>query len=682
MNNGKNEKLVMGVDILPGYSPSSSTHQPHYAVVILKGDKVINSFEEVSFARLIRLAWEYKPDILAIDNVFELGENTDKIIKIINLLPPNTRIVQVTGWGDNLSTIKNVAYNMGIDVHGKMDPLKTAYIAALIASKGGGAILKPLEEKTKIIVSRGRSVSHGGMSYDRYKRSIRAGILNVTKEVKRILDRYGFDYDLVFRKSNGGLEQSIFTVYAPREKLYGIIKPFKNKSVRLIVRPVYRNKIMFETNNARVEPRGLIVGVDPGISTGLAILDLSGRPLYLHSSKNLDRGEILNIISKLGIATIVSTDVMHPPELIRKIAAALNAQIYTPPHDLSTDEKQELVNKITKKYPGIEVKDSHVRDALAAAYKAYLSIKDKLIQAEKKVYSMDLGISVENVKISIARGKNIAEALEQELEKLINELDTKIEHTVSVNKETDSDTDKIVNDLSNKMEKLRYENRILRNRIIELQRKLREKDAVIEELKLELKNLKNMNISETEVKRRIYLLEQEIKSLKEQLRRKDEVINKLLEEKRDLEKTIEKLSTNKYIGIPRSKNLSIASVKKIINKAYPYNGLKIIFVDEIMPLSGDVINFLRKEKIAIITYKDYGELYTDLRVPIVSCPDPIIYEDATFIEQVILNKIDVQWNMIEKIEAEEDYQRVIKLVEEYQEERKKKLGVEKLTPFD
>ncbi len=682
MDNGKNEKLVMGVDILPGYSPGSSTHQPHYAVVLLKGEKVVNSYEDVSFARLIRLAWEYKPDILAIDNVFELGENVDKIIKIINLLPPNTRIVQVTGWGDNLSTIKNVAYDMGIDVHGKIDPLKTAYLAALIASKGGGAVLKLLEEKTKIIVSRGRSVSHGGMSYDRYKRSIRAGILNVTKEVKKILDKHGFDYDLVFRKSNGGLEQSVFTVYAPREKLYGLIKPFKNKSVRLIIRPVYKNKIMFETNKNHVESRGLIVGIDPGISTGLAILDLSGRPIYLHSSKNLDRGEILNIISRLGIATIISTDVMHPPELIKKIAAALNAQVYAPPHDLSTDEKQELVNKIVKKYPDIEVKDSHVRDALAAAYKAYLSIKDKLIQAENKVYSMDLGISVENVKISIARGKSIAEALEQELERILSNLDTKIENTTRTSKETSIDTDRISDELSNKIEKLRNENRILRNKIFELQRKLREKDAVIEELKLELKSLKNMNIGDAEIKRKIYLLEQEIKSLKEQLCRKDEVINKLLKEKYELEKILEKLSTNKYIGIPRVRNLSIASMKKIVDKMYEYNGLKIVFVDEIMPLSMDIIEYLRKEKIAIITHKDYGELYTDLRVPLVSSPDAIIYENIVFVKQGILNKIAEQWNMIEKIEAEKEYEKVIKLIEEYQEERKKKLGVEKLSPFE
>ena len=319
---------------------------------------------------------------------------------------------------------------------------------------------------------------------------------------------------------------------------------------------------------------------------------------------------------------------------------------------------------------------------MAAAYKAYLSIKDKLIQAENKVYSMDLGISVENVKISIARGKSIAEALEQELERILSNLDTKIENTTRTSKETSMDTDRTSDELSNKIEKLRNENRILRNKIFELQRKLREKDAVIEELKLELKSLKNMNIGDAEIKRKIYLLEQEIKSLKEQLCRKDEVINKLLKEKYELEKILEKLSTNKYIGIPRVRNLSIASLKKIADKMYEYNGLKIVFVDEIMPLSMDVIEYLRKEKIAIITHKDYGELYTDLRVPLVSSSDAIIYENIVFVEQGILNKIVEQWNMIERIEAEEEYEKVIKLIEEYQEERKKKLGVEKLSPFE
>lgn len=673
------KNIVAGIDILPGYSAQSSNKQPHYALVLVDlNGNIIDSYEDVSFARLLRLVWEHKPSIIAIDNVFELAENVDGLRRIIDMLPPQTKLVQVTGWGPEAVNVKTIARKMGLEVHGKLSPLKTAYLAALIASKGEGVVVKLLEEKTKIIVTRGRSVGHGGMSYDRYRRSIRAGILNVTKTVKKILDQNGFDYDLVFRKSNGGLEKSIFTVYAPRDKLYGLIKPFKNKSVRLIVKPIYTNKVSFENTGTEKPRKGLIIGIDPGISTGIAVIDLEGTPLFLYSSKNFDRGEILNIVSSMGEAVIVATDVSHPPELVKKTASILNAQLYLPPRDITNDEKHNLINKLLKKYPWLDVQDTHERDALVAAYKAYLSISEKIRQALLKIEDIDLSIDKERIKISIARGKSIAEAIEEEIGKLLNKENT----TITTIKDKTVENHNIMDDQNRKFEKFINEIKRLRAYIARLENKLKEKDQLIEDLILELKYVKKSTINNDKYSRKINLLINENLSLRKRLKEMEEKLVETHKKYMELGKLLEEIVKGEEIAVPHIANLSYNSVKKIVNTSkIEKSDYNIVYVDEIMPLDNNTIQTLRKYKVAILTKKDYGQLYIDLKVPVVQVKDAKFYDKYAFIKKDILSVVEKQWRKIEEIIAEEKYERVIKLVEEYQEKRKKKLGIEKLTPY-
>lgn len=681
------ELIVVGVDILPGYSPGSTNKQPHYAAVFMKDEKVIDSYEDVSFARLLRLVWEYRPQILAIDNVFELSETTKGLVRLVSILPPDIKIVQVTGWGPSAVNIKTVAKNMGIDVRGKLDPLKTAYLSALIASRGGGFTLKLLEEKTRIIVSKGRKVGHGGMSYDRYRRSIRAGILAVTKEIKKILDRHGFDYDVTFKKSKGGLEKSVFTVYAPRSKLYGLIKPFRNKSVRLTIRPIYSNRVYFETTSKTSQRKGLILGVDPGIYTGIAVMDLDGVPLLTYSSKNLDRGEILSMVSQLGTVVIVATDVPQPPELVKKIAASLNAEIYTPPHELSSDEKQELVNRLVKKYPWIEITDTHERDAMAAAYKTYLSIADKLRQLESKLADMDILLNIDELKIKVAKGKSIAEALEDELEKILSTtLETEEERSSPIpnNKENNDTTQIIEEDVDEKLEKLRNKIRILEAEKQRLLEKLEEKNRIIEELIIELKSLKYNVKAEDTYLRKIYILEQENRTLSQQLeelkRRIDEYRNKI----RELERLIREIAFGNYIVVPRASTSALSNISKSLAN-FGKRDVRAVFIDTLLPIDNSSIEYLKQKGIAIITMRVSEDFYLQIRVPVISIEGSIkcvLLDDIVFVDKEVLRLIDEQWSKIIEIEEQEKYERILRLIEDYQRERKKKLGVTELKTLE
>ena len=55
--------------------------------------------------------------------------------------------------------------------------------------------------------------------------------------------------------------------------------------------------------------RGLIVGIDPGITTGIAILDLYGNVVKVCSKRNMGKNEIIRTITNFGHPLIITSDV-------------------------------------------------------------------------------------------------------------------------------------------------------------------------------------------------------------------------------------------------------------------------------------------------------------------------------------------------------------------------------------
>ncbi len=674
----ENSKIIVGIDILPGKSPSSAS-QPHYAMVVLKGVDIIAEYEDVSLSRFIRLAWEYKPSIIAIDNIYELASSESKLMKIVSLLPPETELVQVTGWGPQAVNIKSLARSLGIEVSGKLTPLKTAYLAALIASKGYGYKVKLLEEKTKIIVSRGRRISHGGMSYNRFVRSVRAGILSVTKEIKRILDKNRLDYDLVFRKAKGGLERSIFIVYAPRSKLYGLIKPINTKSVRVEIRPVYKHKILVPRSQDQTRNKPIIVGLDPGVSTGIAIIDLNGAPLFTYSSKNIDRSDIINIVSSIGVPVIIATDTNPPPDAVKKLAASLKAQLYIPPRSLSSDEKMEIISMLKKKYPWLDIDDTHERDALAAAYKAYQSLEAKFVQAEENIEKMGIGVDLDNIKVAIIRGKTIAEAIEAELEKIFRESLEPI--SVIMEKSAKKTIDKTCEEEYKRIEKLSEKIRILEAEKIRLQNEIRRMREKIRELEVELNSVKHSYSSNENLLREIERLRTENKVLSQQLIELKEKLDKANEDNIRLKETFLKIVFGKYIPIPVVKNASRYTLNKLLDAG---SEVRALYVENTKTITEEFIAMLKKEKIALLVKDDSGLGSLSKHIPVLNINKFRYYliDDYLFIEPRIIDIIKRSWRVIEEQKKKDEFEKVIKLIEEYQKERKKKLGVKDIKSFE
>ncbi len=122
----------------------------------------------------------------------------------------------------------------------------------------------------------------------------------------------------------------------------------------------------------------MIVGIDPGTNTGIAILDMHGNVVHISSKRSISKNGIIRGVSKFGRPLVVAVDVEPPPKNIEKIASAVGSVLFVPEKSMSVKEKSSIVKQFVKKYEketGIRIrfKSRHERDALAAAVKAWKS---------------------------------------------------------------------------------------------------------------------------------------------------------------------------------------------------------------------------------------------------------------------------------------------------------------------
>jgi predicted RNase H-like nuclease (RuvC/YqgF family) len=107
----------------------------------------------------------------------------------------------------------------------------------------------------------------------------------------------------------------------------------------------------------------LIAGTDPGTTVGLALIDLHGHCVLLHSGKEIGLNDIIAKTVKYGRVILVGTDKKSVPDFVDKVAVKLGAKTIRPDHDLTAQEKRELVS-------GIKTRNTHELDALASAFHA------------------------------------------------------------------------------------------------------------------------------------------------------------------------------------------------------------------------------------------------------------------------------------------------------------------------
>ncbi|RLF81957.1 DUF460 domain-containing protein [Thermococci archaeon] len=651
--------LVVGIDII-------SEEPKRFAVVSWFNGKLIKH-GEFTFYRLIRFIRAKKPDIVATDNIHELGEYLRKFIRA---LPQGTKIVQITGRPGEQRPLWGLAKEHGIRVGDKFNPYEEAKVCALLAAKGIGYEVLAFEDEVIIKVSRGRSQGKGGWSQDRYRRRVHNLIQNKVREIEESLKKANIPFDIEIKEKDQGLERGEFRVYASREELAGLIKPMRGGDVEVRIRPVERKTFEFvplKSERAIRERKSVIVGLDPGITVGIAALDLNGQVLTTYSERNMAISDVIKFISEIGHPIIISTDVNPAPGLVEKIARSFKALLFVPRESLKVEEKNELLRNL-----GVTVEDDHQRDALTAAYKAYLRLKPKLDHIDAKLKELEIGGKGEEIKALVVQGYNLGEAILKVKEK------EKPKEEIRAAEEKEASLDlgpylEKIKELEKTIEFLEKENQELRA-MIEEQRKIIEnletKIATYDE-KIREKILRTKEIEAKE--KRIVYLEKELREAKSIIEKlsKDLVLTKrmhLLELKGSAVpiKVIENLTWKELEELERSTSIKRDDVLYILNPAGAGRSIgehisekRVKAIISAKPLPNVIYEVLKENKIPVL-YE--GEIE-------VKRVDEFAIVDRKELEKAIEEKLN-QWKEEEK---QKEVQEFLRLVEEYRLERIREL---------
>ncbi|MEM5801867.1 MAG: DUF460 domain-containing protein [Candidatus Aenigmatarchaeota archaeon] len=213
----------------------------------------------------------------------------------------------------------------------------------------------------------------------------------------------------------------------------------------------------------------IIVGVDPGITTGLAIVDTRGNLIALMSKRNIRRNELIHHITKFGKPILIACDVFPPPKTVEKISSVLGCKLDYPEKSLSREEKLNLT-----KYFANMIKNDHELDALSAViktWKKYRNLFDKVEIILKNLGLMEIYDSV-LLKLLKEDSSNIEDAIEKVL---------------AQKRKIEIEPEKI-----KKLNLQEYQNLVeeLRKRIKERDIKIQEQEEELNRLHLTIKKLK------------------------------------------------------------------------------------------------------------------------------------------------------------------------------------------------
>ena len=652
---------IFGVDIASG-SPSAR-RMPSYSMVILDEGNVAG-FHMISRHKLIRLIRERQPEMVAMDNLHELAADRRELIDILRRMPPTTRMVQVTGAEKPQSLIKLARYH-GITFD-RTNPLQEAEVCARLAAKGVGVVLSAFQERTWIKVSRRRSLGRGGWSQNRYTRKIHGAVMGLAREVEKQLREAGLQYTSRAVEGLGGYTRAEFVVEAPREKVR--INPGYYSDAQLLVQSMERPELQYKP---LLQRRGyIIVGLDPGTTTGIAVLNLSGELVDLTSSRGLSSSDVIEWIAARGRSLLVATDVFPTPGGVEKVKRAFNAVLYSPGGDIPAEEKIALGKEFG-------YKNDHERDALAAAISAFKKYKNKFLLVEKKSPSE---IDPDEVKALVVRGYSIENAIAEFVPTSATSVGQKGQPQDRAEDVLDSSLDASpdVAALRQHSQQLAEQVRTLRSYVDELRSRLAEKEAALNIANGKLDRLRDKTAREIKRQHEIKIRDKEIERLRAVLRSERKYIKKL---KKILERQKKAEIIEETRGLQRLKPLKVFT-RESIQQAIEQHGLgkgDWVFLEDASGGGRSTVEHLRELEISGVVAGGLvapamREHFLQMGIAIFSCKNlPVqMINNMPFVRQEDVAVASAAWeeemkDRLARLQAE----RLESLFQEYRVERKK-----------
>jgi predicted RNase H-like nuclease (RuvC/YqgF family) len=509
------DAVVFGVDVQSGDVRGDA---PSYALVAFDGEHIDR--DVVSLRKLRRLVDRETPAILATDNMYELAEDKDDLVRLLRQLPAKTRLVQVTG-AERPEPLSRVASRHGVP-YGKK-PMKEAEAAARLAASNVGYAVTAFTNTTTVKVARGRSTGKGGWSEDRFTRRIHGNVRKRSREIDQTLTDAGLPFERTITEKYGGYSQALFEVEAPPAAIP--VSANRSGDVRVEISRQRTDGIEFEPLAKRRDH--VIVGVDPGTTTAVAVLDLDGTVLDRVSTRTADMAAVIEWIIERGRPLMIAADVTPMPETVEKIRRSFDAAGWTPTTDLPIDGKQHRTRE-----EGYE--NDHERDALAAALYAFDDHEDQFERITRKVPPR---VERGEVIARVVAGEESVEAVLRELDEDEEPADEPTEH----DPREPSAEEREISRLTDRIGRLEAH-------VEQLREKLGQKDDRIDELQTRLSDAKREERQEARERREVTRLER----ANEQLERKlteSTAANEQLSEKLERLKALWRLDHSNFSDV-------------------------------------------------------------------------------------------------------------------------------------
>ncbi|HNV94700.1 MAG TPA: DUF460 domain-containing protein [Methanofastidiosum sp.] len=649
----------LGVDII-------SRDPRIYAMVIIsrEGNRFLPVLKESgSRLKLLKLIKKYSPIYMGIDSTEEFSRHD------LEKLSKHVSIVQVTGKFDDFTSLPVLAKRHRISLNPK-NPFDEAYALSRLPFEGIGYKLKMYEDETEILVSSGRSLGRGGYSQGRYQRRTFALIKYKVREIEKELTNEGFNFDISVVEREGGFSKGIFKVYSNFENI--LIKSSRG-DIRIDVRPLKKSSIEYEPLVKRVEgfnikDKYVIVGVDPGTTVGLSVLDLEGNALTIISKRSFSMSDVKEEIRKYGYPLIFASDVHPPSGFIEKLSTSFDSILYVPPLSIPVREKNEL----SKDY---EVSNAHERDALSAALKAYLHYKNKFTQIKSKI-PPELSHYSSRIIGEVIKGMPIKDAFDK-IKEDMKEKEDEIILEQKNPEEIIQEQLKTIENFKEKQNALRKDFEKLQLESIDLKKKLQEKETIIISLERKLFDILGSQKKEALKENVIKTKNFEITSLRKTVDILKSKVNMLTEENKRL-KELKPLMESEDILI--GKVLTIFSIDGIKNltKNQDLTEGDIVYLKDATGGGAEAAKMLSdiKIKAVLITGKishQAQEELIDVEIPIIDSKDIKMELISKF---VILDR--KSFDLVYKKEKEllltskkqKESNKLIKIIEDYREQRK------------
>jgi len=402
--------------------------------------------------------------------------------------------------------------------------------------------------------------------------------------------------------------------------------------------------------------KNLIVGIDPGTTVGIAILDLKRDIVDISSSKNFSVDNIVEHLLKFGTPVIIATDVSNVHQTVEKVSSSFQCKTFAPATPLSIREK----NEITKEY---SVSNAHERDALASALKAYDHYRTKFENIDARLEDLGAKNLSSAVKTLVLRDFTVKNALntltkkeEPEEKKIVKkEIQKKVETPEKIS-----------------LERIKKYNKELLEKI-----KLMEKENEM----LKRKNKKILNEIDIETRRSEIIQQKKrvINSLKEEIKSKEEKILELQQIIRDLKgiRTLElseEAHTVKVLDYFTKEEIRSLDTKFKIKKG------DIIYIKDPSGGGGSTAELLVEKQIKALIVEDprrmshnAKQVFENEDIPVLNLNTKIV-ENFGIVDKEEFRDAYSEWKTKAKIKAAEKKEKWLnKLLKEYKKERIKKL---------